>query len=60
LGVRDGPTSTTNALSREHGVPVVLMELRIGTVKKLGRRPTVEDRLQFGRDLVVAMAEAVR
>ena len=54
------PTTTTNVLSRLHGVPVVLMELRIGTSKKLGRRPTVEDRLKFGRDLIVTMARAVR
>jgi hypothetical protein len=60
LGVRDGPTTTTNVLARSHGVPVVLMEQRIGTGKKLGRRPTVEDRLKFGRELVEAMAEAVR
>ena len=54
------PTTTTNVLSRLHGVPVVLMELRIGTSKKLGRRPTVEDRLKFGRQLVVVMARAVQ
>jgi hypothetical protein len=60
LGVRDGPTSTTNVLARTHGVPVVLMEQRIGTVKKLGRRATVEDRLKFGRELVEAMAGAVQ
>jgi hypothetical protein len=60
LAVREGPTGTTNALSREHGVPVVLMEQRIGTSRKLSRRPTVEDRLSFGRDLVRAMAESVR
>ena len=59
LAVRKEPTSTTNALSRQHGVPVVLMEQRIGTSRKLGRRPTVEDRLSFGRDLVRTMAEAV-
>jgi hypothetical protein len=60
LAVRNEPTGTTNALSREHGIPVVLMELRIGTGKKSGRRPTVEDRLAFGRELVLVMAEAVR
>jgi hypothetical protein len=60
LGVRDGPTTTTNVLARTHGVPVVLMEQRIGTVKKLGRRATVEDRLKFGRELAEAMVEAVR
>ena len=62
LEVRKEPaaTSTTNALSRQHGVPVVLMELRISTGKKLGRRPTVQDRLEFGGELLVAMAAAVR
>jgi hypothetical protein len=60
LEVRDAATSTTNALSRQHGVPVVLMELRIATSRKLGRRPTVQDRLDFGRELVAAMARAVR
>jgi hypothetical protein len=60
LAVRSGPTGTANALSREYGVPVVLMEQRISTGKKLGRRPTVGDRLTFGRDLVTAMADAVR
>jgi hypothetical protein len=58
--VQQGPTGTTNSLSREYGVPVVLMELRIGPGRKLGRRPTTEDRLAFGRDLVLAMEEAVR
>lgn len=60
LGTRKDATSTTNALSRQHGVPVVLMELRISTSRKLGRRPTVQDRLEFGRELVGAMAQAVR
>jgi hypothetical protein len=60
LAVRDEPTTTANALSREYGVPVVLMEQRIGTSKKLGRRPTVQDRLNFGRELIIAMAQAVR
>ena len=58
--LRDEPTTTMNVLARQHGVPVVLMELRIGTVKKLGRRPTVQDRLDFGRELVATMADAVR
>ena len=59
LEVRKEPTGTTNSLSREYGVPVALMELRIGTSKKLGRRPTVEDRLEFGRELITAMARAL-
>lgn len=60
LAVTEKPTTTTNSLARTHGVPVALMELRIGTSRKLGRRPTVEDRLAFGRALVIAMAEVVR
>ena len=50
----------TNSLWTTHRVPVMLMEQRIATGKKLGRAPTVEDRLKFGRDLIAAMAEAVR
>lgn len=53
-----GGRGTTNSLYPELKIPVVLMELRIGTVKKLGRRPTVEDRLLFGRQLIEEMAAA--
>jgi hypothetical protein len=60
LAIRKEPTSTTNTLSRDHNIPVVLMEQRIAPGKKLGQRPTIEDRLQFGRDLIQAMAQAVR
>lgn len=49
----------TNSLYGQAKIPVLLMEQRIATCKKLGRRPTVEDRLAFGRQLVVEMAEAV-
>jgi hypothetical protein len=44
----------------ERGVPYCLMEQRIGPGKKLGRLPTTEDRLEFGRRLIELMAEAVR
>lgn len=50
---------TTNDLWLEASVPVVLMEQRIGPSQKLGRRPTVEDRLLFGKQLVTQLAEAV-
>ena len=60
LAMSREPTSTTNSLAREYGIPVALMEQRIATGKKLGHAPTVEDRLKFGRDLIAAMAEAVR
>lgn len=54
------PADTTNSLWRTHKVPAALMELRVGTSKKLGRRPVVEDRLRFGRELITEMAEAAR
>ncbi len=50
---------STNSLYLETKSPVVLMELRIGTSKKLGRRPTVEDRVRFGPELLREMAKAV-
>jgi hypothetical protein len=49
----------TNSLWGQQRIPVVLMEQRIATCPKLGHRPTVEDRLAFGRQLVVEMAETV-
>ena len=45
----DRPDHSANSLFRQRGIPVVLMEQRIGTSRKLGRRPTVADRLEFGR-----------
>ncbi|HKQ36683.1 MAG TPA: M14-type cytosolic carboxypeptidase [Verrucomicrobiae bacterium] len=59
LGFNDTPANTTNALWKERRVPVLLMEQRIGTSSKLGRRPTVQDRLAFGKQLIVVMAETV-
>lgn len=49
----------TNSLWGEQKVPVLLMEQRIATCPKLGRHPTTEDRLTFGRQLIAEMAEAV-
>jgi hypothetical protein len=48
----------TNSLYGQAKIPVLLMEQRIAISRKLGHRPTVEDRLAFGRQLVAAMAEA--
>ena len=59
LRFNDTPGNTTNWLWKERRVPVLLMEQRIGTSQKLGRRPTVEDRLAFGRQLITVMAETV-
>src|SRR5439155_6243653 len=57
--ISNEPRDTTNSLWTERTVPVLLMEQRIGTSRKLGRRPTVEDRLVFGKQLITVMAETV-
>jgi hypothetical protein len=59
LRINDKPGNTTNALWNERKVPVLLLEQRISTSRKLGRRPTVEDRLAFGKQLITVMAETV-
>ncbi len=56
---RGPPDHSANALYHERGIPVVLMEQRIGTSKKLGRRLTAADRLAFGKDLIQALAQSV-
>ncbi|KAF0176981.1 MAG: peptidase M14 carboxypeptidase A [Limisphaerales bacterium] len=58
LGIVLTPTNTTNVLWKERRVPVALMEQRVGPSAKLGRLPTVADRLAFGRQLITRMAEA--
>jgi hypothetical protein len=57
--VRTEPATDTNVLYRQRRVPVALMEQRIGFCPKLGRRPTVQDRLRFGRELVLALAQTL-
>src|SRR5204862_4381419 len=59
LAFEDRPANTTNWLWKERRVPVLLMEQRIGTSAKLGRRPTVDDRLAFGKQLIIEMAQIV-
>ena len=49
----------TNSLFEQKKVPVMLMEQRIGPGKKLGRQPTIEDRLTFGRQLIAEMGRIV-
>jgi hypothetical protein len=51
---------TTNAVWREAGIPMVLLEQRIGPSPRLGRIATSEDRLAFGRDLIQLMAASAR
>ena len=59
LTVRQLAPDDTNSLSGQQQIPVLLMEQRISTSKKLGRRPTTQDRLDFGKQLVEIMAGAV-
>jgi len=59
LRISAQPGSTTNSLYVERKIPVLLMEQRVGTSNKLGRRPNVQDRLDFGKQLIAVMAEKV-
>ena len=59
LAIASSRSNTTNCLWKERRIPVVLMEQRIGPSKKLNRRLTASDRLQFGRQLIIVMADTV-
>src|SRR6185503_3214647 len=59
LSFTDVPSNTTNWLWKERQVPVLLMEQRIAPGPKLARRPTIQDRLAFGRQLIAIMAETL-
>src|SRR5271157_1977259 len=48
LAAADQVDHSASSLYRQRGIPVVLMEQRIGTSKKLGRRLTVTDRPATG------------
>lgn len=54
------PGNNTNSLYGEAGIPVMLMEQRIGFSTKLNRWPTVQDRLEFGPALLAALAAGAR
>lgn len=54
-----GPkNSTINVLHAETGIPVVLMEQRIGKDPESGQPRSSEDRLAFGANLIRLMAES--
>ncbi len=55
-----GPSNTTNSIWREAGVPMMLMEQRVGPSKKLNRIATTQDRMDLGRQFIALMAEVVR
>jgi Zinc carboxypeptidase/Cytosolic carboxypeptidase N-terminal domain len=56
LRASEQASGTTNWLYQEARIPVMLMEQRIGFSTKLNRWPTVQDRLEFGAVLLMAMA----
>jgi hypothetical protein len=51
---------STNWLYQEARIPVMLMEQRIGFSTKLNRWPTVDDRLEFGPALLLALTAGVQ
>ncbi len=55
-----GPANSTNCIWREAGVPMMLMEQRIGGGKKMDHIATSQDRMELGRKLIALMAEAAR
>ena len=59
ISFRTLAATDTNSLFRERRVPVVLIEQRIAHSPKLGRQPTVADRLRFGRELLSTAAQTV-
>jgi hypothetical protein len=54
-----GRMTVIQGLSHDFRIPAFLMEQRVAFNPKLGRLPRVEDRLEFGRQLVAAIAESL-
>ncbi|HEX5410344.1 MAG TPA: M14-type cytosolic carboxypeptidase [Terriglobia bacterium] len=54
-----GRMDVAQALYYKHSLPAFLMEQRIARVGKLGRCPTVDDRMEFGKGLVKAIWAAL-
>jgi len=58
--VAPGRMTVIHGLSAQRGWPAFLMEQRISTQSKYGRRPLIEDRSRFGRELVTIMGEILQ
>jgi hypothetical protein len=56
---KPGRMTVNQGLWRDRQLPAFLMELRISRHPRLDRLPTAEDRMDFGRGLVRAAAEAL-
>jgi hypothetical protein len=59
LRYASGPDHTANSLYRERNVPILLLEQRIGKNRKLDRRLSERDRLEFGKALLTTMGKTV-
>jgi hypothetical protein len=55
---KPGRMTVIQGLYRDFGIPGFLMEQRISYNAKLGKLPDVPDRLQFGAELVQALAKS--
>ena len=55
---KPGRMNAPQGLYRDRKVPAFLIEQRISKHPKLGRPPTIEDREQFGKELVQALWRA--
>ncbi len=58
--VAAGRMTVIHGLTRERAWPAFLMEQRISTQPKYGRRPLIEDRLRFGGELVNVISEVLQ
>jgi hypothetical protein len=54
-----GRMTVIQGLSHDFKIPAFLMEQRVAFNPKLGRLPRLEARLEFGRELVSAIAESL-
>jgi len=57
---KPGRMTVVQGLYKDFGIPTFLTEQRVSMHPKLKRKALTEDRLQFGRDLAVVLAEVVR
>jgi hypothetical protein len=56
---RPGRMNVVQGLYKEFGLAAFLMEQRISNQPKYGRKPLIDDRLRFGRELAVTIGKAV-
>jgi hypothetical protein len=54
-----GRMTVVQGLHHDFKIPAFLMEQRVAKHAKLGRFPTIADRIDFGKALVAAIAEAL-